>query len=290
MRGRLASPPRQQGATEERIRLVELVWYLPYGGMGSDAVRRWLDLSPTGTWPGCLSGSGRSSRSGGRLERTAPTPLPHGSASRLRPTLRHAVLVREGTRCRWIRVISDRRHDKRPARSARVVRLSVTFDARPLHRDLGTCEAVVDLFAKVAGDLGAVYAAGCVLRDAIVRRGRSPYDARSEARRCPGAVGGSGPGAADVARLVRHSVPGPGSEPLELSMVVHTSPGMPVAARLSRWISTSWATSSRSAAGAPGHQTIGLSRRSVGPISLRLQGLNPRSSPRSTEVPEHPGR
>jgi hypothetical protein len=79
----------------------------------------------------------------------------------------------------------DRRADRRPARLGRVVRLSTTLDARPLHRDPATSDAVVDLFADVAAAFGASYAAGCVLRDAMMRGGRASYDMRSEAAPLP---------------------------------------------------------------------------------------------------------
>jgi hypothetical protein len=173
--------PRKPGASEERIRLVELVWYLPHAGIGSDAVRRFLDLVADAypavrpvrfgafePFQGRLDRDGAdvfvaawqeqaAIEFGGMLFWSAQAPGVNGSVS-----------------------FPDRRDDRRPARLGRVARLSTTVDARPLYRDPGSREAVIELFSTVAAELNAAYAAGCVLRDAILRRGKVGYDARSE--------------------------------------------------------------------------------------------------------------
>ncbi len=178
--------PRSRGATEERIRTVDLVWYVPASLLPPDAATRWLDLVaehfPAATpvrfgsfepfqgrlaqdGPGAFAEAWQAEaavESGGMLFWSAKAPGLEGSVS-----------------------FPDRRGDRRPHRLGRVARVSTTVDARPLHRDPRACAAVVDLFAEVAGEFGAAYAAGCVLRDAIVRRGRVTYDARSETAPLP---------------------------------------------------------------------------------------------------------
>ena len=178
--------PRPRGAPEERIRTVELVWYLPASLLPPDAAGRYLDLAAErfsaakparfGAFEplqGSLVRDGdegfiaawqaqADSELGGTLFWSARSPGVDGSVS-----------------------FADPRADRRPARLGRAVRLSTTFDARPLHRDPRTGDAAVEFFADVAAELGAVYAAGCVLRDAILRRGRISYDSRSEVAPLP---------------------------------------------------------------------------------------------------------
>ena len=173
--------PRARNEAEERIRTLELEWITPASALPPDAAARWLDVI---------------------AERFPPvTPVRFGSFEPFQ-----GQLVRDGPRAfaeAWRAEASidwggtffwsakapglggsvsfpDWREDRRPHRLGRVVSLSTEIDARPLYRDPAMCDAVVDLFAEVASAFGAVYAAGCVLRDAIMRRGRVSYDDRSE--------------------------------------------------------------------------------------------------------------
>ena len=169
--------PRRRGATDERIRTLELDWYIPANRQPRDAADRFLNAvardfaaaAPTrfGSFeplqerldrdgPGAFSEAWQAQADdevGGMLFWSARSPGLHGSVS-----------------------FPGRHADA----SGAVVRLTTSIDARPLYRRPEACEAAVDLFAAVAGDLHVMYAAGCVLRDAIMRRGKVAYDADSE--------------------------------------------------------------------------------------------------------------
>lgn len=178
--------PRARGAVEERIRTVELVWITATSRFPDDGATRWLDVVdehlPAATpvrfgsfepFHGRLDRDGprafaeawdeeASIERGGMLFWSASPPAIDGSAS-----------------------FADRRSERRPARLGRVVRVSTTLDARPLHRDPQSCAEVVDLFVAIAQEFGAAYAGGSVLRDAVMRRGRIAYDGRSEVSPLP---------------------------------------------------------------------------------------------------------
>ena len=70
----------------------------------------------------------------------------------------------------------DWRPEGRPERLGRVVRITCTIDARPLHRDPAIADAAVTFFREVARSFEAAYAMGSVERDAIMDRGRFSSD------------------------------------------------------------------------------------------------------------------
>ncbi len=179
--------PRARGAVEQRIRTVELDWIVPASLLPLNAATRWLDLvaehfpaaDPVrfGSFEPLQGRMDRDGRQAFASAWKAEESIEYGSTffwSAKPPGVGGSVSF------------PDRREDFRPHRLGRVVRLSTTLDARPLHRDPRTCDAAVDLFLAVAGKFGAAYAAGSVLRDAIMRRGRVGYDARSEVGPLPG--------------------------------------------------------------------------------------------------------
>lgn len=173
--------PRPRGAPEERIRTVGLVWYIPASLLPPDAAARWLSFVAERFPAATPTRFGSFEPFQGRLDRDGPEAFVQAWQAE--------AAVDFGRMFFWSAKapglggsvsFADRRPDRRPHRLGRVVRLSMEVDARPLYRDPQTCAAVVDLFVEVAGGLGATYAAGCVLRDAILRRGRIGYDVRSE--------------------------------------------------------------------------------------------------------------
>jgi len=173
--------PRARGAREERIRTVELVWYVPASRLTPDTPRRWLDLVAEHFPAATPVRFGAFEPFQGRLDRDGPEAFV--DAWRTEAQVDHGGGLFWSARAPGIDgsvSFPDGRADRRPARLGRVVRLSTTIDARPLHRDPRQCDGVIELFADVAGALGAIYAAGCVLREAIMRGGRVAYDARSE--------------------------------------------------------------------------------------------------------------
>ena len=173
--------PRKRGGTEERIRTVQLVWYLPAGRLGPDAVERWLGLVNEYLPAAAPVRFGPYEPFQGRVDRDGPDAIVEA--------WREQASIDRGGMLFWSATapgidgsvsFADRRPDRWPPRLGRVVQLTATLDARPLHRDPQVCDQVVELFAAVADGFGASYAAGCVLRDAILRRGRIAYDATSE--------------------------------------------------------------------------------------------------------------
>lgn len=178
--------PRQRGAAEERIRVLELAWFVPTSAFPEDGGQLWLDVA--------------------RSHGTSAVPVRFGGTEPLQGRLdRHGV---DGFRAAWDDAarrpfggwlfwtsraggfggsvhFGDRRTENRPARLGRVVRLSAEFDARPLYRDPIVLESVVAFFATVAERFAAAYGAGCVVRDAILRRERLSWDARSESAPLP---------------------------------------------------------------------------------------------------------
>ncbi len=179
--------PRKRGGAEERIRTVQLVWYLPASRVGPGAAERWLDLvnehfpavAPVrfGSYEpfqGRMDRDGpkriRGGMAGGGVGRAGAAcssglPSPPASTGRCHsPTV-----VRIAGQIGSVAWFGSRRRSTR-GRST-VIRRCVTPSSR--------CSPTV------ADSLGAVYAGGCVLRDAIMRRGRIGYDMRSESAPMP---------------------------------------------------------------------------------------------------------
>ena len=173
--------PRARDQTEERIRTLELVWIMPASAVQGNGAFRWLDLVARWFPPATPVRFGSFEPFQGQLARDGPQAFAGVWQE-------EASLERGGTFFWSAKApgmggsvsFPDRREDRRPPRFGRVVQLATEVDARPLHRDPAMSDAVVDLFAEVAAEFGAVYGAGCLLRDAIMRRGRVSYDSRSE--------------------------------------------------------------------------------------------------------------
>jgi hypothetical protein len=173
--------PRRRRSEVERVRTVDLEWFILASRLPSDGARRWLDIV-TDRYPaatpirfgsfeplqGRLDRDGRKAYEdawnaeaavdiGGMLSWSAKGPVSGGGIS-----------------------FPDWRPDFRPERCGRVIRLSVALDARPLYRDPRSCNDVIAFFADVANEFGAAFAAGCVNRDWILQRGRTVADLQSE--------------------------------------------------------------------------------------------------------------
>ena len=58
-------------------------------------------------------------------------------------------------------------------RTARCLRMGLSFDARPFYRDRAVTRRIVALFHSLAADLGCVYGAATVQRGVVIRRGRA---------------------------------------------------------------------------------------------------------------------
>lgn len=67
-----------------------------------------------------------------------------------------------------------------PEGCGQAVLLYIYFDGRALHGDPKWLEAIVTLFLELSEKLKAFYAAGCVEREVIASRGSISYDAKSE--------------------------------------------------------------------------------------------------------------
>ena len=198
--------PRKRGGTEERIRTVQLEWYLPASRVGQDAVERWLDLVNEYLPAVAPVRFGPSEPFQGRVDRDGPDAIVE--AWREQASIDHGGMLFWSATAPGINgsvSFADRRPDRRPPRLGRIVRLTATLDGRPLHRDPQVCDQVVELFAAVGDGFGASYAAGCVLRDAILRRGRIGTTGPRSPCRCHGADGGSG------CRRCQRGLPGSGS-------------------------------------------------------------------------------
>jgi hypothetical protein len=173
--------PSVRGSNEVRIRVVELDWFVPASAVPPEAATRWLALAERmvpAALPVRFGGyepfQGRVDRDGTEAFVRAwqdEATVPFGSA--LYWTAAGGGLSGSVT-------FPDTRHELRPARLGRVLRLTADFDARPLHRDPARCEAIAEFFVAVAETFGAAFAAGSVTRDTIVRRGRTWSDQRTE--------------------------------------------------------------------------------------------------------------
>ena len=73
----------------------------------------------------------------------------------------------------------DNRNDRRPVGAARCVKIYLSFDGRALREDQSCCAAVEELFRKLAQELQAFYAAGHVMRKVVADR-NVWFDAKSE--------------------------------------------------------------------------------------------------------------
>jgi hypothetical protein len=178
--------PRPRGTREDRIRVVQLDWFVPASSAPTDAARRWLDLA-RGLLPGALPVRfGGYEPFQGRLERDGDAAFEAAWAeATARDFGRMLFWSASSGGFGGSAFFADRRVDRRPARLGRVHRLSAEVDARPLHRDPARCDALVGFFAETAATMGAAFAAGTVVRDAILARGRLSYDVRSEAAPLP---------------------------------------------------------------------------------------------------------
>ena len=167
-------------AEEERIRLVNLEWFLPFGVSADETALQVLAI----------------------LRRYCPEavptrfgtfePLQHklepGDDSGILAVWREVSEAPYGDSFFWKAKspcfggsvsYCDPRDDYRPAGAQRHVRLSVDFDGRALEADPRWCESVVQLFVRFAADLAAHFAAGYVERNVIAKRSVW-YDGESE--------------------------------------------------------------------------------------------------------------
>lgn len=172
----------QAPAAEQRIRLVQLEWFLPVAaGETPGAARALLATLRRRLAEAMPRRFGPFEPLEGRLDRDGDEAFAGAWA--------RAAAVEHGETLFWKAAspcfggaasFPDRRERFRPAGAGRAVRLSTSLDGRALHGDPRWREAAVDLFVALARRLEAFYAAGYVERRVIARRGAVWYDGESE--------------------------------------------------------------------------------------------------------------
>ena len=173
--------PRARGSAEERIRAIDLVWFIPTSSLPVDAARRWVERTMTDFPPCTPARFGPYEPLQGRLDRDGVEGFEATWAEQAADAIGGSFFwtARDGGFSGSV-FFADHRTDFRPARLGSVTRISASIDARPIYRDPERCAALVEFFAVVADELGAAYGAACVTRDVIMRRGRESSDYRSE--------------------------------------------------------------------------------------------------------------
>jgi hypothetical protein len=173
--------PRARGSSEERIRAIDLEWFIPTSSLPADAGRRWVERTMAGFHACTPVRFGLYEPFQGRLDRDGVEGFEAIWATQAAETIGGSFswTARDGGFSGSV-FFADHRTDLRPARVGSVARLSASVDARPIHRDPARCEALVSFFAAVADDLGAAFAAACVTRDVVMSRGRVSFDGQSE--------------------------------------------------------------------------------------------------------------
>ena len=178
--------PRPRTSTEDRIRVVELDWIIPASAMPAEAASRWIELTTSSFPAGAPVRFGSYEPFQGRLDRDGAEGFAAAWAEqRAIPTGGALFWSARNGGFGGGAHFADPRNERRPARLGGVCRISATVDARPLHRDPASCEALVEFVVTVAEDFGAAYAAASVTRDVILRRGRASWDGRSESGPLP---------------------------------------------------------------------------------------------------------
>jgi hypothetical protein len=178
--------PRARGSAEERIRAIDLEWFVPTSSFPADAARRWVERTRT-DFPACAPVRfGPYEPLQGRLDRDGVEGFEAIWAEQAAAATGGSFFwtARDGGFSGSV-FFADHRTDSRPARVGSVARLSASVDARPIHRDPARCEALVTFFASVADDFGAAFGAACVTRDVILRRGHVSFDGQSESGPLP---------------------------------------------------------------------------------------------------------
>jgi hypothetical protein len=178
--------PRPRDSVEERIRAIDLEWFVPTSSLPTDAARQWVERTMRDFPPCTPVRFGPYEPLQGKLDRDGVEGFRATWAKQATDAIGGSFFwtARDGG-FRGSVFFADQRTDFRPARLGSVTRISASIDARPIHRDPERCEALVEFFAVVADELGAAYGAACVTRDVIMRRGRESSDYRSEAAPFP---------------------------------------------------------------------------------------------------------
>jgi len=173
--------PRPRDSAEERIRAIDLEWFVPTSSLPADAARRWVERTMKDFPPCTPVRFGPYEPLQGRLDRDGVEGFEATWAEQAADAIGGSFFwtARDGGFGGSV-FFADHRTDFRPARLGSVTRISSSIDARPIYRDPERCAALIEFFAAVADELGAAYAAACVTRDVIMRRGRESSDYQSE--------------------------------------------------------------------------------------------------------------
>lgn len=174
------SPPKlvQSPSKDERIREINLEWYLPPSKAAADTALAFLGTLRRYCPEAVPVRFGKFEPLQGRLEPGRDEPFFAAWSDTGRDPLGMLILKSKAP-CfgGFIHLPGSRplRAGDRP-----VTKISLQFDGRIVCTDESWREKVVSLFIELSGALGAFYGRGYVLRNIIASRGSSAFDGKSE--------------------------------------------------------------------------------------------------------------
>ncbi len=178
--------PRARGRAEERIRTIQIEWIVPWSRVPAEMPTRWLatlrDLLPRAL----PTRFGTYEPFQGRLDRDGDGAFEAAWRS-AEETAWGGLLFSKGSPPYFDGMIQipDRRGERIPC-----LRIDVTVDARPYHRDPQAADDLVVALAAICGRVSAIYGDATVYRDWIVRGGGLRSDERTEYGSSPLRKGG----------------------------------------------------------------------------------------------------
>jgi hypothetical protein len=173
-------------AEKQRIRLVELKWFLPAYQSSRRTAKLFLESLRNFCPEASPTRFGTYEPLQGRLEPGEIEPFMKMWNEQSAITFGGDFFFKSRSPCYGGFIhFPDRRDVHKPKRAGRAVSMSLSFDGRALHGDARWCETVVLLFVKLSERLEAFYATGFVERGVIAGRGGVGYDAKSETTPLP---------------------------------------------------------------------------------------------------------